>query len=188
MRPDRSSSVGVTDRPPLSWVVSKNVEYMVSAVVSTLCLLPIALVVVPGPTRVIGVVYAIVWAILFVPTMAACLWIVIDCIFMLTNRYPLLLPRLVEDASRQAMHERRAISGLRAVVRFWFMATPLSNLATASLFAVQRVRPGLIGKVMQDATDRARDDCSDPPDPQIVLAEGAASRFVGPRLRELEPA
>jgi hypothetical protein len=189
MRPNSGASVRLPVSPPISRVLRRNVDYLVSAVVSTLFLLPMALVAIPGTTRVVGVVYVIVWTLAFVPPMAACMWIVIDSVFMLSNRYPLLLPRAAEDAARRTRVERRAIARLRAIARVWFAATPLSNLAIASLFAVARLRPSLLERVLNDAADRARDDWNPrQPEPQVILAEGAVSRFVHPHPRELEPA
>jgi hypothetical protein len=130
-------------------VAAANTTYLVSGLLSMLLALPIALVMVPGVLRIVGVVYLVVWLLVLSPSTGAYLLLLVDCGLIMRGKEPIVLFRTLEAESNKQRSERPAVEGyFRRLAEFSVKANPISNLVTAAVHFTVRHRPRVFAEAI----------------------------------------
>lgn len=132
----------------MEWTISR--DYIRTTILSLAVLMPTAFIAAPEPWRALGYVYWACWWIVMLPIMAGQMAIALDCVLMLTHRFPLFLPRaLIERGIYGHDHHRRVARGVHTLARWTFVANPFSNLTLALLLYAIRIRASLMARVIE---------------------------------------
>lgn len=149
--------------PPHRHRLRFNAEQLRAAAVSIVLAVPMALLFVRGPVRAIGIVYALAWFLIVVPSASAHLWLIVDALLLFANRRPLLLPAAFAVAAG-AHHSRPRVHGtLHLYAQVSSMCSPIANLAGAMLTQAFEWRSREVIALWAEAKEHARP----PQDPQF---------------------
>lgn len=104
--------------------------------------LPLALIAGQGLVKALGIIYAVAWALVMVPSITASMAMLFDAFLIILGRWPLFLPAAWISAKRHPKHDdRMAMQVIHLLSRVSFWANPLSNLTLAALIGATRLRP-----------------------------------------------
>lgn len=123
-------------------------------VTCTGAVLPLALLLAPGPLMLVGVAYALVWSLAFIPTTTALGFLIVDATRMLRRTGPYLLTTVlsVEVLARGELAAvRRSRPGLFATVAIYM--NPLSMPTAAFLELAIKARPDVMRQIAADVTE-----------------------------------
>lgn len=140
------------------FAVSRNLSLFKYAAAAILVALPIALVGVPGPLRIVGLTYAILYVIALTPTTLGNMLLMLDGILLLTNRETLLLPHSLASMrlTAEGLQERRVIGFLHTLADFTGFVNPSTPLALTVLYQAVRLSPEAIPRLKEQTDELVR--------------------------------
>src|SRR5690242_8405785 len=141
----------MTSHPPTQEHLKMHLEltgwYFVSAGAALLFGLPLSLLAADGAWRAVGIIYASLWMVAFLPSAAAFLWMTFDSCLIIFNRQPVLLTRMLVSQQQWGRRpSRRIVRALRAFARVAIWINPLGNIALAASVVAVRLRPQLFAQ------------------------------------------
>jgi hypothetical protein len=172
------------------FAVSRNLSLFAYAGAAIIVALPIALVGVPGPLRITGLIYAILYVIVLTPTTLANMLLMLDGFLLLTNRDAVLLPHSLASMRLEAegLAERRVIGFMHDLASFTMFVNPSTPLALTVVFQAVRLSPEAIPRLKEQTDDIVR-SWHITQRRNYALGEPSAqfSRPVIERIKEVEP-
>ena len=157
--------------------------------------LPLVLLAVPGPVRILGIVYLGFWIALVAASTGAIFALLYDALLILRNRAPIILPQLLfaSDKSTKQQPVRAAERKFRRLAALSYWANPLSNFTVALMLFAIRMRPEIIRRVAMTVTEweSDQDKIIIGGEPTVGYVSPAIDQAVGPavspeRQRELQ--
>jgi hypothetical protein len=131
-------------------------EYVLVAFTAVVAALPLGLAVAPAPYNIAGIVYAILWIAIVLPSTGAYTTLIWDATLIILDRPPLFLPTIFAAYLRAPRDRRRAMLPVvwLALAARW--VNPLANVATAALVSATRLRPQRVRGVLEQAQRLAK--------------------------------
>ena len=152
-------------------VLAANVSYLLSGLRATLVALPIALVAVPGPPRVLGIVYLVCWFVVMSPSTGVYLLLLADCYLILRGKESVLLIRALTSLAQTQRSERPAVEdAFRRAAKFSSEANPMANLVVAVVHFTVRHRNWVFAEAMSHRARCAPVVRPHSPEPEIEFA------------------
>jgi hypothetical protein len=167
-----------------------NILYLKTAGCSVLGALPLALIGVPGPLQLVGLLYAVFWAAIVVPSAGLYMLLLVDPVLLALDRPALFLPRLLAAAQqRSSGHVRTTIRRVRGYAELANWINPLGNLVVAAYWFAARANPrrfaeaGKQAERIQQAWQQLESSGADP----MTEVARPVGRWIDAFEKELQP-